>query len=181
MAPSQAIIGARPGTFDLNAIDSRRRGFAEGNGNKEKRASPSSLADGSFSTLAKASERGISVRCWVTMGGKKVRLLIHTLHTSRWPLLIMIVRACRFSLSSSSPLTRGRDVPMPMSSQFSRSWEFRRFQETSSSYDPRVTMPTWPTIWRAEILTKLGRGDMARRSQVRRHVSRAPSGMPPRW
>ena len=121
------------------AIDSRHRGFAEGNGNLAKRASPSCLADGSFETRAKAAERGISIRCWVTMGGKKVRLLIHTLHTPRWPLLIkMIVRACRYSSSSSSPLTRGQDVLWPMSLRSLRSLEYLLFPETLSSYAPRA-------------------------------------------
>ena len=70
--PLQAIIGASPGAFDLNALDSRRRGFAEGNSNSQKRPSPSSLVSGPFANDAPVANRGFSVRCWLKIGDKKV-------------------------------------------------------------------------------------------------------------
>jgi len=66
-APSlcpQALIGAEQGTFDLNAIDNRKRGFGSAG---PQRPNPSCVARGPFSDIA-------SIRCYVMIGGRKVRV-----------------------------------------------------------------------------------------------------------
>jgi hypothetical protein len=59
----QALIGAKQGTFDLNAIENRKRGF--GAPGSEQRPNLACLAQGRFTD-------GASIRCWVDMGGRKV-------------------------------------------------------------------------------------------------------------
>lgn len=65
----QALIGAEQGTFDLNAIDNRKRGFGSAG---PQRPNPSCVARGPFHDVA-------SIRCYVMIGGRKVRVPLPTL------------------------------------------------------------------------------------------------------
>ncbi len=73
----QALIGAKQGTFDLNAIENRKRGF--GAPGSEQRPNLACLAQGRFTD-------GASIRCWVDMGGRKVarkiQLIRYVLHVA---------------------------------------------------------------------------------------------------
>lgn len=64
----QAVIGGEPGSFDLNAIDNRKRGFGSAG---LQRPNPSCVARGPFSN-------GASIRCYVMIGGRKVRFALPT-------------------------------------------------------------------------------------------------------